>query len=97
MYNYINVEGKFSDGRIRPLDSTQLSFISSYGKFSGNTLWLPFDVTEEKINITVVLKQNANKAIYKTIYVKKKTDDAQLKTVDEILTNPPKTKSRKRN
>ena len=86
-YNYINVEGKFSDGRIRPLDSTQLSFISSYGKFSGNTLWLPFDATEEKINITVVLKQNANRAIYKTIYVKKKSDDAQLKTVDEMLSN----------
>ncbi len=96
-YNYINIEGKLADGKIQPLDSTQLSFISSYGKFTGNSLWLPFDATEEKVNITVILKQNANRAIYKTIYIKKKNDDAQLKTVDEVLTHPPKNKSKNRN
>ncbi|MCC6289980.1 MAG: hypothetical protein IT249_19040 [Chitinophagaceae bacterium] len=96
-FNYINVEGKFADGRIRPLDSTQLSFHSSYGKFSGNSLWVPFEAREEKVNITVISRQNPQQAIYKTIYIKKKNDDAQLKTVDEILADPPKTKSKKRN
>ncbi|MFT3946239.1 MAG: hypothetical protein QM763_04625 [Agriterribacter sp.] len=96
-YNYINVEGKFADGRIRPLDSTQLAFHSSSGKFSGNSLWIPFEAKEEKVNITIISRQNPQQAIYKTIYIKKKHDDAQLKTVDEILSDPPKTKSKKRN
>lgn len=96
-YNYINVEGKFADGRIRPLDSTHLSFISSYGKFTGNSLWLPFDAEEEKVNITVIARKNPQLAIYKTIYIKKINDNALLKTVDEILAEPPKTKSKKRN
>jgi len=95
-YNYINVEGKLANGSIRPLDSTQLSFISSYSNFSGNSLWIPFETNEEKINITVILKSNPNKVIYKTIYIKKKKEDSQLKTVDEILADPPKTKSKKR-
>lgn len=96
-YNYINVEGKLADGKIRPLDSTHLSFNSSYGKFSGNSLWIPFETNEEKVNITVILKKDPNQAIYKTIFIKKKNDDAQLKTVNEILADPPKTKPKKRN
>lgn len=96
-YNYINVEGKFSDGRIRPLDSTQLSFNSSSGKFTGNSLWLPFDFNEEKVNITVISRKDPSHAIYKTIYIKKKNDDVPLKTVNDIIADPPKTKSKKRN
>lgn len=96
-YNYINVEGKLADGSIRPLDSTKLSFHSSFGKFSGNSLWIPFDAKEEKVNITIIARQNPQQAIYKVIYIKKKNDNAQLKTVDEILADPPKTKSKKRN
>lgn len=96
-FNYINVEGKFADGRIRPLDSTQVSFISSYGKFTGNSLWLPFDAEEEKVNITVIARKKPELAIYKTIYIKKKNDDTPLKSIDEILSTPPKAKSKKRN
>ena len=96
-YNYINVEGKLADGRIRPLDSTKLSFISSYSKFYGNSLLVPFEANEEKADITVILKSNPNKVIYKTIFIKKKNDDSLLKTIDEIITDPPKTKPKKRN
>lgn len=84
-YNYINVEGKLADGKIRPLDSSQLVFASSYGKFSGNSLWLPFETKEEKVDITVKNKQNPSQIIYRTIFIKKKTDDTGLKTVDEIM------------
>lgn len=96
-YNYINVEGKLSNGKIRPLDSTQLIFSASYGKFSGNSLWLPFETKEEKINITVISKQNPAQAIYRTIYVKKKADDEKLKTVEEIMTAPPEKKRKRSN
>lgn len=89
-YNYINVEGKLSNGSIRPLDSTQLILIASYGKFSGNSLWLPFDATVEKVDITVKARQNPAQVIYRTIYIKKKADDEKLKTVEEIMAEKPK-------
>ncbi|MGN6493352.1 MAG: hypothetical protein ACTHLE_15230 [Agriterribacter sp.] len=95
-YNYINVEGKLSDGKIRPLDSSQLVFASSYGKFSGNSLWLPFETKEEKINITVKNRQNPSQVIYRTIFIKKKTDDGPLKTVDEIMANPGRKNKKRR-
>ena len=95
-YNYINIEGKLSDGRIRPLDSTQVSFNSSYGKFSGNSLWIPFEATAEKVTITVISRKNPGQAIYKTIYIKKKNDDTQLKTVEQVIAEPSKSKTKKR-
>ncbi len=88
-YNYINVEGKLVNGNIRPLDSTQLIFSASYGKFSGNSLWLPVDANVEKVDITVKTCQNPSQAIYRTIYIKKKADDEKLKTVEEIMAEKP--------
>ena len=94
-YNYINVIGKLSNGHFRPLDSTQLIFSSSYGKFYGNSLWLPFEPAAEKVEITVKTRQNPSQVLYRTIYIKKAADDAKLKTVDEIMAEPPKPKRRK--
>lgn len=94
-YNYINVEGVFSNGKVLPLDSSQLRFISSYGNFKGNTLWLPFDVTEEKISITVIQKNNPSRAIYKTIYIKKYEDAGLLKSPEEVNSGPARNKKRK--
>lgn len=95
-YNYINVEGRLVDGKIRPLDSTQVSFSSSYGKFSGNSLWLPFETREEKIDITVKSRQNSGQIIHCTIYIKKKKDDENLKTVDQILAEPDRKNKKRR-
>ncbi len=96
-YNYINVIGKLSNGRFRPMDSTQLIFTSSYGKFYGNSLWLPFEPTVEKVDITVKARQNPSQILYRTIYIKKKADDEKLKTVDEIMAEPPKRGKRRKN
>lgn len=83
-YNYINIDGKLSDGSYLPLDSTYISFCSSDGKFSGNTLWVPVDFKKNKITISVTLKNN--KALYKKfdIYVKQ-NPDPELKTESELL------------
>lgn len=94
-YNYINVIGKLSNGNFRPMDSTQLLFTASYGKFYGNSLWLPFEPTVEKVEVTVKARQNPSQILYRTIYIKKAADDAKLKTVDEIMAEPPKSKRRK--
>lgn len=73
-YNYINVEGVFPGNRVLPLDSTQLVFSSSFGRFYRNTLWIPFDAPVEKVDITVSLRTRPAYVIRKTIYIKKKED-----------------------
>ena len=95
-YNYINIDGKLSNGRFLPLDTTDLVFTSTDGKFYGNSLYIPPDFRKNKVYIKAVLKSNP--AIYKQfdIYIKKKPDPATLKTMDEILSEPTSTTKRKR-
>lgn len=95
-YNYINVEGVFANGRILPLDSTHLRFVSSTGEFKGNSLWVPLDIKEEKINITVIQKNNTAKAIYKTIYIKKYEDNSLLKSPEDINFAPATNKKKRK-
>lgn len=84
-YNYINIDGKLSTGKFIPLDSTNILFTSSDGKFSGNSLWLDPGFTKEKVLIKAVLKSNP--LIYKefTLYIKKNPDNEKLKTLDEVI------------
>ncbi|WP_460553490.1 hypothetical protein [Ferruginibacter profundus] len=84
-YNYINIDGLLSNGRYLPLDSNDILFTASAGKFYGNTLLVDKDTKEEKIAIKVVLKSNP--ALHKefVLYIKKKPDDEKLKTVDELM------------
>lgn len=83
-YNYINIDGKLRDGHYLPLDSTQIIFTSSDGKFFGNSLWLDPNFSKEKVTIKAVLRSNP--AICKTfdIYIKK-NPDPELKSIDEIM------------
>ena len=92
-FNYINIDGRLSDGKYLPLDSTHLVFWASAGKFSGNSLWIDRNFTEEKVNIKVTLRNSP--ALFKefTMYIKKKPDP-ELKTMDELMNNP-KTKGSK--
>jgi hypothetical protein len=89
-HNYINVDGKLSNGNWRPLTSKEISFTSSYGTFEGNDLILPMEVSVEKLKVKAELKSDP--AIWKeiTIWIKKKPDD-RLPTKDEIMNgNTPK-------
>ena len=93
-YNYINIDGKLSNGRYLPLDTSQLTFTSSDGKFYGNSLFLPADFSKPKVHIKAVLKSDP--AIYKEfdIYIKQ-TPDPELKTLEEILHGDPASKKKK--
>lgn len=84
-YNYINIDGKLTNGQYLPLDSTDVIFWSSEGKFYGNTLWIDKNFSKEKIFIKVVLKSNPSLAKEFTMFIKTKADDEKLKTSDEIL------------
>ena len=91
--NYINIDGKLSNGKYLPLDSTYLIFWSSAGKFSGNSLWIDRDFAAAKVDIRVSLRKNPAVVKEFSIYVKQKPDP-ELKTLDEIM-NKSKTKKGK--
>lgn len=84
-YNYINIDGKLSTGKFIPLDSTEILFTSSDGRFSGNNLWLDPGFTKDKVSIKAVLKSNPSMYKEFTMYIKKKQDNEKLKTVDELM------------
>ena len=84
-HNYINVDGKMSDGTWRPLTSKELTFISSDCQFSGNELVLPPDYKGEKITVKVVLKDNPSLWRETTIWVKRKPDPDRLPSSREIM------------
>ena len=77
-HNYINVDGKLSNGSWLPLTSKELEFSSSYGTFEGNELVLPAKPTVDKLTVKAVLKSTPT--IWKeiTIWIKKKPDPERL-------------------
>jgi hypothetical protein len=93
-YNYINVDGLLGNGHYLPLDSTHIQFTASAGKFFGNTLFIDKDFTAEKITIKAVLKNNTLIAKEFVVYIKKKPDDENLKTVKELLNETPSPKQK---
>jgi hypothetical protein len=84
-YNYINIDGKLDNGRYLPLDSSQINFSSSDGKFYGNSLYLPEDFHKEKVHIKAVLRSNPSMYKEFDIYIKKIPNPTKLKTLDEIM------------
>ncbi len=95
-YNYINVDGLMSNGHYCPLDSSHILFTASAGKFTGNTLWIDRDFTPEKVNIKVVLKNNPTLHKEFVVYIKKKPDDENLKTTEELLNEMQSSKGKKK-
>jgi len=86
-HNYINVDGKTSDGKWKPLTAKDINFTTSYGTFEGTELVLPDNPTVEKLTIKAILKSDPKLWKEITIWIKKKTDDELLPTSDEILKN----------
>ena len=84
-HNYINVDGKLSNGKWMPLAAKEVLFTSSYGVFEGNELILPVICTEDKVIIKAVLKSTP--LIWKevTIWIKKKPDDEILPSKQDVL------------
>ena len=97
-FNYINIDGKLSDGRWLPLSNKEIEFISSAGKFSGNSLFIDTSFKDSKVKIKAVLKENP--AIWQefVLYIKTTVSNERLKTTEELLEEwKNKAKSKKRN
>lgn len=94
-YNYINVDGQLGDGHFTPLDSTEVIFWASDGKFFGNSLFIDRSFNKPQVLIKVCLKKNPKVNKEFTMFIKKNEDTEKLKTDEEIL-NDLKKSSRKR-
>lgn len=70
-WNYINVEGKLSNGRIVPLTSQQIHIKSNFGKMEGNSLWIDWDFKADSVWVEVELKENPSVKKNICLHVKK--------------------------
>lgn len=75
-WNYINVDGQFSNGRFLPLDSTHLIYQSSVGVWEGNKLWLPDTTTIQHVVIYVQGRKNPTLDARFTVGIKQLPDPA---------------------
>jgi len=96
-HNYINVDGKLSNGRWMPLSDKDIQFSCSLASFRGNELIIPEDFKPEKVTIKAVLKSNPAVSIEKTVWIKIKPD-GDLPTREDILNGntPRKPKNKNR-
>ena len=94
VHNYINVDGKLSDGNWLPLTSKEINLSCNAGKFEGNDLIIPADFKEENITVKAVLKKNPSLSREMTIWIKKNPDNEVLPTKEQILNKKPRSKRR---
>ena len=69
-HNYINVDGKLSNGRWQPMTAKEVIFSCATARFEGNELIIPLDFKEEKVTVKAILKSNPAIIIEKTIWIK---------------------------
>lgn len=96
VHNYINVDGKLSNGRWMPLTTKELNFSASAGSFDGNSLVIDTSFSGEKVVVTAVLKANPSIKKETVIYIKKLANTEQLKTADEVLNEMKQPHKRKK-
>ncbi|PSL47466.1 hypothetical protein CLV51_102314 [Chitinophaga niastensis] len=72
---YLNVEGKFSSGKIFPLDTSVLRFGTSTGKIIGQDLLLDKADTSKTVTVEAWYKHNPNMYLRSVIPVKQAPDD----------------------
>lgn len=94
-YNYISVDGKYSDGSWLPLDSTHVRMWANAGRFQGNDIFIDSSYTGDSIRVKAVLKTNP--AIWKetVIYIRRRGFDEPLKSNTEVLNDMRKGKKKR--
>ena len=85
VHNYINVDGKLTNGTYQPLMSNEVAFTSSAGRWEGNSLIVDSAYKQDSVVITASLKEHPEVKKNVTIYLKKIVTEAPLKTEKELL------------
>jgi hypothetical protein len=85
VHNYINVDGKMSNGSFYPLMASEVTFSSSAGKWEGNSIILDSSFTKDSVVITASLKTNPSISKNVVVYLKKSSFEGILKTEKELL------------
>jgi hypothetical protein len=85
VHNYINVDGKYSNGSFMPLMTNEVVFTSSAGKWDGNSLILEKNCKTDSVVITAWLKDRTEVKKSVTIYTKRIEVEPPLKTEKELL------------
>ncbi len=91
-YNYINVEGRYDNGRYLPLTNKDLKFSCSDGFFEGNSLFLDTSFKKEKVTVKVVSLTNSTLKTETEIYIKKHESTEPLPTMSDVMAPAPSKK-----
>jgi hypothetical protein len=95
-HNYINVDGKLSNGKWWPLTSKEITLSCSVAVFQGNELIIPADFTGKNVTVKTILKSNPAISIERVIWIKQ-LPDPPLPAKEDIINNPsPADKKTKR-
>ena len=99
-HNYINIDGKTSDGKWIPLSTKEITLTSNNDtalKFQNNDLFIDSAYSGETVTVKAVLKSNPSVWKETIIHIRKRGFDEPLKSNQEILdeyTKPQKTKKK---
>jgi hypothetical protein len=98
-HNYINIDGKLSNGHWLPMTNKEILLTCPEAKFEGNELIIPEDFKPEKVKVRATLKSNPVVVIERTIWIRKKPDDELLPTREDVINSnaPVKNKGKNKN
>ncbi|MEI3802064.1 MULTISPECIES: hypothetical protein [unclassified Chitinophaga] len=84
---YLNIEGKFSSGKVFPLDTNAIRFATSAGKIIGQDLLLPKNDTLKSVTVEAWYKHNDRLYLRSVIPVKQAPDADSLiiKNTDDLF------------
>ncbi len=86
-YNYINVDGKTSDGRWLPLSANNIVLVvnDTLLRFQNNDLFIDSAYKKETVKVKAFLKSNP--AVWKetTIYIRKRGFNEPLPTTEQVI------------
>lgn len=85
VYNYINIDGKLTNGNYLPLMATEITFSSTAGKWDGNSLIIDRGCNIDSVIVTACLKERPEVKKKVTIFLKKIEVEPALKTEKELL------------
>lgn len=97
VHNYINVDGKLSNGSFFPLMNNEIKLTSTGGKWEGNSLIIDSSFSQDSVVITAALKTTPGVSKSITIYIKKYDPLIRLKTEKELLDEWRNKAGKKRN